>query len=183
MSVVSQSPPVNTLSPRVTRTPVVERIALNILATLGTITKSAGYSVDALPCRPNPGVGDSLANGRMMLFSVEPQGPEEDRPQLYTQWLQEFYIACEVVESETSATSIDARRNQVRADVEFALCHDTDLGTRPNAGRGGWAEDTLVQAPIVPAVPANAHEGLIIVVVAVRYRTMWNDPFTSIYDS
>ena len=48
--------------------------------------------------------------------------------------------------------------------------------------RSGLAEDTVLAARTPTDVDPQAHDGLVTVVVQVRYRTQYNNPLLSIYD-
>jgi hypothetical protein len=168
---------------------ILERIALDVVRSLADVTAANGYQntvADVL--RPNPGVGNDVIDRRLIVI----QGPEVrewDAPEQYTQWLQSFLILSMVIESEASSTSIDSRLNSLAADVESCLAKSratlTDPITHATYGgqtRGGLAEDTILagRGKDVDADPA-AHDGAVLVLVQVRYRTKYNDPLTSIY--
>lgn len=172
MPITPQTPP--------TTTPVLERITQNIVGTLQTITVANSYSVDATVFQPNPGIGNVEQDGATLV--VVGDADIEAPPQQYSQWLQNFTIYSLVICSENAAdANIDTLRNMRRAEIEWTLAHDSD-GTRAQTTRGGLAEDTLILAATIPPVDEDAHSGLVIVHIAVRYRTPRNNPFASIYD-
>ena len=156
---------------------VLENITENIVGQLRTITTANGYANDASGVvRPNPGLGHDMQDNLLVVI-VGNAEREWDCPEQYCQWLQEYHILCMVVESETSTTSIDARLNSIRADVESALCLQRESQTR-----GGLAEDTILQGAEIAHSDVLAHDGVVMVNVAVRYRTQYNNPYASIYD-
>ena len=95
-------------------------------------------------------------------------------------------MICMVAESENSTTDIDARLNSLASDVEVILTQargDTvKHGENPGGQtRGGWAEDTLLDARRGVDAEMTAHEGQVAVTVQVRWRCKYNDPMSSIY--
>jgi len=156
---------------------VIERMAQNIITTLQGIATAAGYqNTVADVVRPAPGVGNQLNNMRLVVFQGG-AAREQECPEQYTQWLQDFHVMCEVVESEGSATPVDQRLNSLACDVERALCL-----TRTSQTRGGLAEDTILDARTTIPCDPQAHDGAVLVNIGVRYRTRYNDPLTSVYD-
>jgi hypothetical protein len=94
-----------------------------------------------------------------------------------SEWLQTFNIFAFAIESELSTVYVDTRLNGLRADIEWALAKDATVWTR-----GNLAEDTiLIGANVDTDVDLTAHLGYIEIIVNVRYRTFYNDPYTSIY--
>jgi hypothetical protein len=156
---------------------VLERLALNIVATCQTISTTAGYkNTVADVVRPNPGIGNETQDKRLVVLQGDAVR-EAECPEMYTQWLQDFMVLCMVQESEGSATSVDTRLNSLAADVEYALCF-----SRASQVRGGLAEDTILDARTYAPSDVAAHDGVVLVNVSVRYRTAYNNPLRSIYD-
>ncbi len=165
---------------------VVERIALDIVLSLKDITTANGYQnsvADVL--RPNPGIGNDVTDRRLIVVQEDPE-KDADAPEQYNQWRQHFSILCMVQESETSTTAIDTRLNSLAADVESCLCKSRSTSGSPGHGgqtRGGLAEDTILEARASVPADVSAHDGIVVVNVTVLYRTKYNDPMTSIYDT
>jgi hypothetical protein len=173
MPIVAQTPPVTT--------PVIERITQHIVDSLETMTIANGYSKNAVVQQPNPGIGNSLIDGRVIVVMGDAT-EQDDRPMHYKEWVQEFLIVAECRQSEDAVSrNIDTLRNLRRSEIEWCLTHDSD-GTREQTTRGGLAQDTLLWEPIIVPVPPNAHEGQIVVRVGVLYRTLYNNPFASSSD-
>lgn len=173
--------PVATLSsPPTAVVPVMERIVQDVLLALAQITKANGYSVDAIPCRPNPGIGNAVQNGRMVVYAGDKSA--EPPPEQMLQWIWTLHILCQVRESETSGVTIDQRRASIQADVEWALTFDRDSQTRSFISGYNLAEDTIPIGATYGPIAANAHEGELAVNVQVRYRTPYGNPYNSIYD-
>jgi hypothetical protein len=171
---------------------VLERIRQDIIATLqgngpsGAFTTANGFQNTVTDVvTPNPGLGNDTVDLRLVVLQGDAT-KEEDCPETYLQFLQDFHVICMVVEPEESTVDIDARLNSLASDVEVILTKargDTvKHGENPGGQtRGGWAEDTLLDARRGVDAALTAHEGQVAVTVQVRYRIAYNDPLTSIY--
>jgi hypothetical protein len=171
---------------------VLERIRQDIVSTLkgsgpsGAFTTANGFQNTVTDVvTPNPGLGNDTVDLRLVVLQGDAT-KEEDCPETYLQFLQDFHVICMVVEPEESTVDIDARLNSLASDVEVILTKargDTvKHGENPGGQtRGGWAEDTLLDARRGVDADTTAHDGQIAVTVQVRFRVKYNDPMSSIY--
>jgi hypothetical protein len=171
---------------------VLERIRQDIVSTLkgsgpsGAFTTANGFQNTVTDVvTPNPGLGNDTVDLRLVVLQGD-SAKEEDCPETYLQFLQDFHVICMVVEPEDSTVDIDARLNSLASDVERILCllrgdtvgHGALVGGQT---RGGWAEDTLLDARRNVDADTTSHDGQIAVTVQVRFRVMYNNPMSSIY--
>jgi hypothetical protein len=149
-----------------------ERIIANIVATLWRVNSALGYvNTVTSVVRPNPGVGVLMQDRQIVVWMGKPQQvAEEDEMQTGRGWLLPVRMLITVVESETSSVPIDARINSICADVEKELMVDIN--------RGGLAINTFIVDPEPSDIDSNAHDGSIVFIANVYYRTAWNDPYT-----
>jgi hypothetical protein len=148
-----------------------ERIIVNVVATLWRVSSALGYvNTVTSVVRPNPGVGALMQDRQIVVWMGKPQQAPDDEPQTGREWLLPVCMLISVVESETSSVPIDARINSICADVEKELMVDIN--------RGGLAINTFIADPDPSDIDANAHDGLIVFIANVHYRTRWNDPYT-----
>ena len=150
--------------------PLVERIALHLLAVANTIKKAGGYSFDAVATR-SVGIPAAPEDGSLQLFQMESrldQDPAIPRA-THIGWLQEFVFACYVRMSENDPTPIEAKLNMVRSDVERAVMSNPRLG-------GLLSKDVIPQPPLLDGDQAG--DGVICLYVwfVVPYLVKKNDP-------
>jgi len=149
-------------------TPRVEHIAVNVEATINTITEGNGFNQDLVAVRPkrNDFKDVTAEDGKVLIWQADDELPEE---QAYgaQHWVQSFILMAIVLDSDDAETSIDTRLNQVRADIQKKLIEDVT--------RGGYAFETV----LLPCAKFDDGQGFtgIAVNVAVHYRVKDNDPY------
>ncbi len=147
--------------------PILEQIILDIVSNLNQVTVANGFQTDVTAARPNPGIGNAIADG-LAIVSLG-SATAEDPPSQAQQWRQEILIDCCVKQSETSSTTIDTRRVTMLADVAEAL-----LATYT---RGGLAVDTVQTQAIFSPIDYDAHIGFVTAVFEVVYRTAYGNGY------
>lgn len=160
---------------------VIQRIVADLLYTLGEVKPANGYADTLIPTLPNPGMGNALQDGRVIVFIGDAE--KQEPPLGYSQWLQHFHLVCEVVEPESSATSIQERQDRMRAQIEYALAGNAASWTRSLHEGSPLAEDTLLEGAVYGVVDSEAHDGEIQINIGVLYRTHLNNAFVSLYDT
>jgi hypothetical protein len=140
---------------------ILERIALDLLADLQTITTGNGYNYTLsvsrrLRSHENPvDLSAFLELGSAVPVDKESHGK--------TGWYQIFKVA--VVSQQTEADATDADKRISRIFTDIAKCVETDYG------RGGLAQDTNV-------VGWELWDLGVAVNIEIHYRHVWNDPTT-----
>lgn len=160
---------------------VLERIVDDLIYVMGQINPANGYADTVTATRPNPGLGNSLLDGRVIVFVGDPE--KQDGPCLYTQWNQHLHLLCQVVESEASLTTIQERLNLIRAEVEYAVAGSEASWRRSISSGVPLAETTELEGAIFEEADPDAHDGQVQINIAVQYRTQLNNAFKSIQDS
>ncbi len=152
-------------------TPIIEYITANLAATINAITIAAGYTqtLTAVRSRRVDFSDITAADGMVYLAQTLTEDPSYAIPNCLD-WEQGFELGIFVLDNDAATNSIDTRINQLRSDVEKALMADIT--------RGGYAYDTLIQAPT--AWPAAETWTGISVNITVKYRTPINDPYSGV---
>jgi hypothetical protein len=148
-------------------TPIIELIAANIEAAINAITVANGFNQNlvALRCKRNDFATITPGNGVVLIVQ---EGAEMPAQCIGTEtWIQTFSLMAIVIDSDTVATSIDTRLNQVAGDIVKKL--------RVDWTRGGYAIDTNFDAPQLIDDPRFTG---VTVAAKVEYRTKWGDPYT-----
>lgn len=145
--------------------PILELIAQDLLTALQGVQRDQGYNTNLKPERVST-QPEVVADGKCVIIQGQPT--VEDGPQQKQTWRQPFVLKCYVVESDSPGNeySPDTRINLIRADVEKAV--------RADQGRGGFAVNTIIQAPTL--YEAAGVSGIDIN-IDVIYRTQINDPY------
>ena len=153
---------------KVTTSPIIELIAVNIEATINQITIANGFHQDlvALRCKRNDFASIAPQNGLVLIVQETEEVPAEQWTGTET-FRQPFTLEAIVIDSDAVVTSIDTRINQVRADIHKKLTEDHT--------RGGYAIDTSIGPS--PFFDNGKWTG-VDVLATVEYRTKWGDPFT-----
>lgn len=148
-------------------TPIVETIRLNVISTLEGITVAGGYN-NTVTVQAFKRAGNTPADRLIVVEQMDPsETPESERSQQHHEWSQPFRLTAYLIESETSATAIDASINGLVTDIHKRMLVDT--------GRGGIANDTFVGPP---EYGEDASGGYAAVQLEVRcvYRTLYGNP-------
>ncbi len=150
-------------------TPVIELIALDIVARIGEITIVNLFNQDltAIRSRREDWVDESPGDGKVLVWQEdEDRAPDEEQSHNTTEWDQTFSLIANVIDSDSATTSIDIRLNQVKSDIRKKM--------REDPSRGGNAIDTKM------GTSRKVSEGNLTgieVEIMVRYRTQQNDPY------
>ncbi len=152
--------------------PIIEQIAVNVVAAINQITGANGFNQTLKATRPiRLGFEDGEGQKDLTVLVVQ-RDPEED-PESSTEgnpaakaWMQPFLCIAYVIDSDSSTTPIDTRKNRIRSDIEKKLREDPE--------RGGNAWDTQIRAPESFNLGPSATG--ISVVVEVFYKTSEDNP-------
>ena len=151
--------------------PVIELIAQNIIDTLKDVTEDNDYYQTLNPRRPTRDIFE--ANGPLSDLDVLVVQDDpvliEDNPYGVQEWEQPFLLSICLQDSDSSTTAIDTRKNYAVSDVITAIMEDTS--------RGGYAIDTVIKD--VYSFPVELSETGITVVINVKYRTQYDDPYST----
>lgn len=150
--------------------PKIEQITRDLLDGLREISIDNGYNVDACVERRTRQYDREGARDNLVLvhqFAVSEVNPEL---QGHKEWIQTYAILCFVVESENSCTPIDYRINVIRSDVEKLITTKWKCG--------GLGDIVTLRAPEVFDDPQSRWSG-VAVFLDVRYRTLFNDPYSA----
>ena len=150
-----------------TAVPVLERIRLNLLKTIGQISPP-NFSFTAIATAPDR-LGTVSGDGVVLVALGSADWNKEVEAAGLIEWLQEFIFVGYTVQSETLAAPWDQQSILRYADIDKALYADPY--------RGNWAHDTLPEAPEWFRRSDGQHEG-VGVRCYVRYRHNWGDAFT-----
>ena len=149
-------------------TPIIESIALDVVAAINAITTGNGFNQDLTAVRPRKNDWSDLTPVDKHVFVKQADPERRDADGLGTiEWEQPFTLSALVLDADAATDSIDTRINQVRSDIEKKM--------REDPTRGGNAYDTRIAAPV------QFDDGIwtgIEVNIIVLYRTNENDPFT-----
>lgn len=152
-------------------TPVIEHIALNIAAVVGSVTLANGYNQDLVAMRSRRlDFGDvAPQDGTVLIVQADPEPVEAEAIQT-GEWTTPFLLQVCVVDSDRATLPIDTRCNQAASDLHRAMLLD--------AGRGGWALDTTPLATLKITAEEDIGWTGIICPFAVRWRHAYGDPYT-----
>jgi len=149
-------------------TPIVEHIALELVALIDAITIAAGFNQDLTAVRPKRIhlEGDINENGTVIIEQEDIALAEESTDSIV--WRQPFTLQALVLDSDTATTAIDTRLNQVRSDIEKKLM------TGSNWKLNGYGRVMLKSAEKFIADPQVAG---IAVNIDVLYEVQGDDPY------
>lgn len=157
--------------------PVKERIVLDVVSTIETITTANGlYAYTLTVERPNPCSGNASKDNGVVVVQGDPQriNDGDDDANGFDEWHLPVSVVCTVFESETSQATIDTRLNIIEADVIKVLTAEGSH-TRGNLahGRGTW-----IHAVEQAETPFDANQGQIALHFFVHYRHLTGDPYS-----
>lgn len=151
-------------------TPVIENIALQLVALIGQITVGNGFNQTLTPVRPKRIhlEGDITKDGTVI---IDQEGAEvaTDANEI-TQWRQAFTLQALVIDSDDATDPIDTRLNKVRSDIEKKLMTGT------NWKLGGYAEGVLLRS--AEKFIADPQVAGIAVNIDVLYSVLTNNPYS-----
>ena len=151
-------------------TPVIENIALQLVALIGQITVGNGFNQTLTAVRPKRIhlEGDINTDGTVI---IEQEGAEVavDANEI-TQWRQAFTLQALVIDSDEATDPIDTRLNKVRSDIEKKLMSGT------NWKLGGYAEGVLLRS--AEKFIADPQVAGIAVNIDVLYSVLTNNPYS-----
>lgn len=155
--------------------PINEKIALRVVARIGTISIANGYEFDAVVQREDPQRGNSAADKLLVVIEGD-ESSSEPETQGSATWNKPFSVVCYAVEDDGSATNLKTRANQMAADVYRAVMIDEfwDDGS----GIVNLALNTFIRPPI----QVSPDSGGIYAVMAnfdVMYRTSETNPYNA----
>lgn len=151
--------------------PVIETIAVAILADINAITVANGFNQTLVATRLKRlmYLDEAWADLSVIVVQDDEQ-PGEPMVGAYNvrEVSQSFSIMAIVINSDKAVAVIDTRTNQVDADIKKKLIEDTT--------RGGYAIDTTLMAS--ERFTFNESFTGIIVNIEVKYRIKSDDPYT-----
>ena len=156
-------------------TPIVEQIALEIVARINEITEANSFNQILNAVRPTRYgfTGDSAPiDLNVLVVQDDPQEDDEhaaDGYQAMKAWVQPFMLVAFVINSDDSTAALDTRLNQVRADIEKKLMEDHT--------RGGLAWDTKMRGS--QRFNSDVARTGITIAIDVMFRTDIADPYTA----
>ncbi len=147
--------------------PILEKIAVNLLAAINEITTDNGWNQTLTAKRPKRiNLDDEITEDLTAIIQQEnPVKGQETNSTI--EWHQPFAIQTIVIDSDAATTPIDTRLNTIRADVEKKVGEDIT--------RGGYARDQRIMDPVIFDGPKFTGIAVNIVVI---YRTLYGDPYT-----
>ena len=149
--------------------PVIENIALNILATVNSVVTPT-YNQTLVGVRPRAVDFSDVApvDGKVLIVAGEPRPGVDIAVNDTIEWIHPFALMALVIDPTGTATSIETRYHQVRSDLEKAMMIDVT--------RGDYARMTK----ILPPFSFDFSDGItgISVAVEITYRTKESDPYT-----
>jgi len=158
-----------------TMLPIVEQIALKIVARLETITIAGGYhQTVAGVVRPTRLGGFSPEHHLIVVEQADPErppAPETEGNVLLKEWLQPWWIKLFVRPSDTDLTPVDAWVNIFLADCIKALTAPASWHTWD-----GLAINSYYRDPVGFVTEKGDHEGAMLPLY-VHYRHPEDDPF------
>ncbi len=147
--------------------PIIENIAVDILAAINAIEEGDDYQHTLTAHRPTlTEFSDVKIVDKLVIIH---QGEETAlTSETFTnKWQQNFELTCFLMNSDKSAVTYETKVNQVRADIQKKLMEDDK--------RDGNAIDTV----LLSSSPFNEEIGSgIRIFIGVIYRVVWNDPYT-----
>ncbi len=150
--------------------PILEKIRLDLIETVGRISPLTGYTITGIagePTRLGTATG-SVANVAIDVMLGESDWNRDIQYITCIEWMQEFLFLATYTLPEDTTISADQLAIFVRSDIEKAVDEDPY--------RGGWAGDTLPNPPTWFNRNSGEHEG-VIARRYVRYRTAWENPY------
>jgi hypothetical protein len=148
--------------------PILEQIRQDLLKTISGITIAGGYTFDAICDEPDR-LGNATGEGVVILDLGNAERNQEISANGLLEWVQEFIFTGYTVQSETNYSPWDGLNILKYADINKAIQVDYQ--------RGGWAHDTLPEAPAWFKREDDKHEG-VAARAYVRYRTAYSDPYS-----
>lgn len=147
--------------------PIIELIAVDLLAAVNAVTVANGYYQTLTAVRPKRGDDDDAITGDLTVLIAQGDPEELEGAHGIRQLKQPFYIQVILIDSDDATTPIDTRINMVRSDIEKKLALDET--------RGGWAFDQRILTP--ESFNGEGFTGFALP-VDISYRTAAGDPFT-----
>lgn len=147
--------------------PIIEQIAAALKTVLDGITEANGYTYTLAPVRPSRIERPKPAHLMASLWQEDPE--REDDGFRDDMWKCVFPIGICFRQSDNDEAAIDTALNQIRSEVEKALCVDRTLG--------GLADSLYILEP----EKWVEEEGFAGVTVSpeVHYHHAVGDPFTA----
>jgi hypothetical protein len=143
-----------------------ERIALNVLSTVGSLLTQNGYqlAISRALAKTNP----SHLSGE--IFQLSPTDVA-DASIGTDEWKQAFAIVVYVIPTEDDTVPVDSYNNDIDASLYTALMADPH--------RGGLALDTIIE-PTLYFPPVEGEFSGITFMFQVRYRHAIDKPYVSL---
>lgn len=151
-------------------TPIVESVAVNLLAAINTVTTDNLYHETIVVKRQSRDdvVNFTLADRRGFLLAAERRLSDEQGAGKTT-WDQAFLLMVVLINDADASVPIDTRLNQVAGDVEKAIMADPTL-----SGVAIW----LTVDSVAFADDETGAMTLFEMQITVGYRTKRGDPYT-----
>jgi len=147
--------------------PITEYIAENIETAINAITEANGFNQDLTAVRRKRIDFKDITpkDGLVAIMQAGDEKPEQ--PVSAADWIQKFFLAAFVIDSDKASDSIETRWAKVRDDIRKKLNEDIR--------RGDYALDTIH----IAAMPLDDDEFTgILMELDVYYRTQFADPYT-----
>jgi hypothetical protein len=153
-------------------TPIVEHIALELVALIDAITIAAGFNQDLTAVRPKRLhlEGDINTDGTVIIEQED--GAVEADSDDATMMRQAFTLQALVIDSDDATDPIDTRLNQAAADIIKKLFTGT------NWQLGGNAAGMALRNPATEKFIADPQVAGIAVNIDVLYRVATDDPYS-----
>lgn len=147
--------------------PIIEDIAVNILAAINAITTVNGFEHTLVAIRPRlTNYADVIPEDKVVMITQTDEIKLNEASLVIT-WQQTFELICWAINSDKLSTTLETKANQIRADIQKKLVEDVE--------RNGNADDTEILSSEV----FNGDEGSgVRIQVAVRYKVSATDPYT-----
>ena len=149
--------------------PVLEDIAVDLLAAINAITTGNGFNYSLTGIRPRKDdFVDTAPDDLTVLVIQGDDFIDEDGPVGVHEFVQTFLLAAIVLDTDDSTAAMDTKRNKVKADIQKKILADHQR------------DSNAIDTTLVGSIMFNEGRGFAGVAVQceVRYRTDYGDPFT-----
>jgi len=151
-------------------TPIVEQIAVKLLAAVDAITVANGYNQDLTGVRPKRiHLESDLNTDKAVIIEQEDANIEEDST-THVIWRQGWTLQALVIDSDDATSPIDTRLNTIRSDIEKKLMSD---GVWDLDGLGEIllkSAEKFISEPQVAGIAVN---------IDVLYQVEKDDPYNN----
>ncbi len=150
-------------------TPIVEQLAVLLVARLESVTIDNGYQADITAVKRPTRYGNFDFEEGVCAVEEGDRVPLETEAQSTDEWSQTFMITVAHYPDDTSTTPIDTALNLKGADIEKALHSDRQFS--------GLATNSRITA--IASSQTSTGMPSITIFFDIEYRTQDGDPFTN----